>query len=256
MASAKEVLIWGIHPILETLRRHPELVLEVITQERQPSAKQQEIIDLAARQKIPLRHQPHLPLPPGEPQPNHQGVAARLKGFPACELPDLLDLDGESAPTLVALDSIQDPHNLGAIIRSAAGAGANGVIIPKDRCAPLEGAAAKVAAGTMSLIRICRVTNLVEALMELKEAGYWIFGAEGGAGNSIYNTDLSGKACLVIGSEGKGLRPLVRKQCDFLISIPMSGQVESLNASVAAGVMLFEMARQKSLARQITSKKA
>ena len=255
MANPREVLIWGIHPILETLRHHPGLVLEIITQARQASAKQQEIIDLAQGQKIPVRHQPHLPLPPGPP-PNHQGVVARLKGLPTYALQDLLASDGLLSPTLVALDSIQDPHNLGAIIRSAAAAGASGVIIPKDRSAPLEGAATKVAAGSMSLIRICQVTNLVEALMELKEAGYWIFGAEGASGNSIYTTDLTGKACLVIGSEGKGLRPLVRKQCDFLISIPMAGHVESLNASVAAGVMLFEIARQKSPAPQIIMKKS
>ncbi|NTV13693.1 MAG: 23S rRNA (guanosine(2251)-2'-O)-methyltransferase RlmB [Desulfobulbaceae bacterium] len=257
MANSREVLIWGIHPILETLRHNPELVLEIITQNRPVSAKQQEIVDGAERRGIPVRQQPRLPLPPGAPQPNHQGVMARLRGIPTCELQDLLDgADSPGAPTLVALDSIQDPHNLGAIIRSAAAAGASGVLIPKDRSAPLEGAAAKVAAGSMSLIRICRVTNLVEALLELKEAGYWIFGAEGASGKSIYDSDLSGKACLVIGSEGKGLRPLIRKQCDFLISVPMAGQVESLNASVAAGVMLFEIARQKSPARQAIPKKS
>ncbi len=256
MSNSTGVLIWGIHPILETLRNHPGLVLEIITQERQASAKQQEIIELAELRGIHLRHQPQLPLPPG-PQPNHQGVVARLKRLPSYALQDLLDAgNGLVAPTLVALDSIQDPHNLGAIIRSAAAAGATGVIIPKDRSAPLDGAAAKVAAGTMNLIKICVVTNLVDALLEIKEAGYWIFGAEGASGKSIYENDLSGKACLVIGSEGKGLRPLVRKQCDFLISIPMSGQVESLNASVAAGVMLFEIARQKSPARQVTPQKS
>jgi len=256
MASPRGVLIWGIHPILETLRHHPELVLEIITQDRLPSPKQQKIADLAKELGLPLHHQPQLPLPPGEQNLNHQGIVARLRGFPAYELPDLLSGDDRGTPTLVALDSIQDPHNLGAIIRSAAAAGAYGVIIPKDRSAPLEGTAAKVAAGTMNLVRICLVTNLVDALLELKEAGYWIFGAEGASGTSIYQTDLSGKVCLVIGSEGKGLRPLVRKQCDFLISIPMSAQVESLNASVAAGVMLFEIARQKSPAQQIIPKKS
>lgn len=256
MAQTREVLIWGIHPILETLRHHPGLILEIIIQERQASAKQREIIELAERRKIPLRNQSRLPLPPDDPQPHHQGVMARLRGVPTYELQDLLADDSPATPTLVALDSIQDPHNLGAIIRSAAAAGAAGVIIPKDRSAPLEGAAAKVAAGTTSLIRLCRVTNLVDALLELKEAGYWIFGAEGASGQSIYDTDLTGKACLVIGSEGKGLRPLVRKQCDFLISIPMAGQVESLNASVAAGVMLFEIARQKNPARQTSPKKS
>lgn len=247
MPPLKEVVIWGIHPVLETLRNNPGLVLEVCLQNRPLSGKLQEIAELAASRRIALQRPTRLPLPPGDPQPNHQGVMARLRSFPTCELQDLIDSAGSAAPTLVALDSIQDPHNLGAIIRSAAAAGAVGVIIPKDRSAPLEGAAAKVAAGTMSLIKICRVTNLVDALRELKDAGYWIFGAEGAGGKSMYDCDLRGKSCLVIGSEGKGLRPLVRKQCDYLITIPMVSQVESLNASVAAGVMLFEMRRQKVL---------
>jgi 23S rRNA (guanosine2251-2'-O)-methyltransferase len=248
MAPPREVLIWGIHPVMEALRGNPGLVREVITQGRPGSAKIQEIIDLAGRQGIPVSNPPRLPLPAGEVPANHQGVMARLKGFPTCSLEDLLSGPETSPPTLVALDSIQDPHNLGAIIRSAAAAGAAGVIIPKDRSAPLDGAAAKVAAGAMGRIKVCQVTNLVDSLRQLKEAGYWIYGAEGQSGQSIHATDLSGKLCLVIGSEGKGLRPLVRQQCDFLVAIPMSGLVESLNASVAAGVMLFEIVRQKEAA--------
>lgn len=244
MAPPREVLIWGIHPVLEALRSSPGLVREVITQGRPSSAKIQEILDLAGRQRIPVSNPARLPLPAGEVPANHQGVMARLKGFPTCELTDLLTAP-ETSPTLVALDSIQDPHNLGAIIRSAAAAGAAGVIIPKDRSAPLEGAAAKVAAGAMGRIKVCLVTNLADSLRQLKEAGYWIYGADGQSGESIHATDLRGKLCLVIGSEGKGLRPLIRQQCDFLVAIPMSGLVESLNASVAAGVMLFEIVRQK-----------
>jgi 23S rRNA (guanosine2251-2'-O)-methyltransferase len=246
MTAPREVLIWGIHPVLEALRTHPGMVREVITQGRPSSAKIQEILDLAERQSIPVSTPPRLPLPAGEVPANHQGVMARLKGFPTCGLEDLLSVPEAEPPTLVALDSIQDPHNLGAIIRSAAAAGATGVIIPKDRSAPLEGAAAKVAAGAMGRIRICLVTNLADSLRQLKDAGYWIYGADGQSGQSIHATDLTGKLCLVIGSEGKGLRPLIRQQCDFLVAIPMPGKLESLNASVAAGVMLFEIVRQKS----------
>lgn len=245
MAPPREVLIWGIHPVLEALCGNPGLVREVITQGRPSSAKIQEIIDLAGRQGITVSSPPRLPLPAGEVPANHQGVMARLKGFPTCSLEELLNGPEAAAPTLVALDSIQDPHNLGAIIRSAAAAGAAGVIIPKDRSAPLEGAAAKVAAGAMGRIKVCLVTNLADSLRQLKNAGYWIYGADGQSGQSIHATDLSGKLCLVIGSEGKGLRPLIKQQCDFLVAIPMSGLVESLNASVAAGVMLFEVVRQK-----------
>lgn len=254
MAPPRELLIWGIHPVMETLRGNPELVMEVITQGRPGSAKIQEIIDLAGHQRIPVSSPPHLPLPAGDVPVNHQGVMARLKRFPTCTLDDLLHFPKDSPPTLVALDSIQDPHNLGAIIRSAAAAGAAGVIIPKDRSAPLDGATAKVAAGAMGRIKVCLVTNLAESLRQLKDAGYWIYGADGQSGQNLHATDLSGKLCLVIGSEGKGLRPLVRQQCDFLVAIPMSGLVESLNASVAAGVMLFEIVRQKAGTSRPTGK--
>jgi 23S rRNA (guanosine2251-2'-O)-methyltransferase len=247
MGNNRDMLIWGIHPILETLKTQPTLITEIFIQERTGSGRLQEIVDLAAVHGIRVSRPARLPSPAGQEAVNHQGVLARLKSFPACELEDLIEAPETSAPTLVALDSIQDPHNLGAIIRSAAGAGAAGVIIPKDRSAPLTGAAAKVAAGALTRIRICRVTNLADSLMQLKDAGYWIFGAEGGSGQSLFQADLHGKICLVIGSEGKGLRPLVRKHCDFLLDIPLSAGVESLNAAVAAGVILFEIARQKAL---------
>jgi 23S rRNA (guanosine2251-2'-O)-methyltransferase len=254
MENNRDMLIWGVHPILETLKTRPTLITEIFIQEKSGSGRLQEIVDLAAAHGIPVRRPARLPSPAGPEPVNHQGVLARLKSFPACELPDLIDDPETSEPTLVALDSIQDPHNLGAIIRSAAGAGATGVIIPKDRSAPLTGAAAKVAAGALNRIRICRVTNLADSLRQLKEAGYWIYGAEGGAGQSLFQAELRGKICLVIGSEGKGLRPLVRKHCDFFLDIPLAAGVESLNASVAAGVILFEIARQKALRTEQGSK--
>ncbi len=247
MDNNRDMLIWGIHPILETLKTRPTLITEIFIQDRSGSGRLQEIVALASTHGIPVSRPARLPVPAGPEPVNHQGVLASLKSFPACKLEDLIDVPETSEPTLVALDSIQDPHNLGAIIRSAAGAGATGVIIPKDRSAPLSGAAAKVAAGALNRIRICRVTNLADSLRQLKEAGYWIFGAEGGSGQSLFRTDLRGKICLVIGSEGKGLRPLVRKHCDFLLDIPLAAGVESLNASVAAGVIMFEIARQKAL---------
>lgn len=254
MSDHSDTLIWGIHPVLETLKTRPTLITEIYLQQGGGSGKLQEILDLAASHGILVRRP--VPLPdPGTAEPvNHQGVMARLKPLPACDLEDLIDSPGSSQPTLVALDSIQDPHNLGAIIRSAAGAGVSGVIIPKDRSAPLSGAAAKVAAGALNRIRICRVTNLADSLIRLKEAGYWIYGAEGGSGQSLFRADLHGSICLVIGSEGRGLRPLVRKHCDFLLGIPLAAGVESLNASVAAGVFLFEIARQKSLHSESANK--
>ena len=145
----------------------------------------------------------------------------------------------------MACDSIQDPPNLGAIIRSAQAAGVNQLIVTRERSAPLGGTAEKSSAGAMSRVNICRVTNLSEALKKIKNAGGWIFGAvKDDEAQSIYHTDFNLPVCLVVGNEGSGLRPLVKRHCDVLVSIPMAGEIDSLNSSVAAAVILFEMLRQ------------
>ncbi len=152
----------------------------------------------------------------------------------------------QNIKVLMICDSLQDPHNLGAIIRSALASGAAGVIVTRERSAPLGGTAAKASAGAMSHIAICQVTNLVAALKDLKNAGFWIFGAvKESEAQSLYATDLTVPSCLVVGSEGKGIRPLVKRECDVLISIPMAGTLDSLNSSVAAAVILFEARRQQ-----------
>lgn len=176
---------------------------------------------------------------------------ARVQQIATVSLEALLaDLEqSPDAPILLALDSIQDPHNLGAIIRSAAAVGVKAILLPKDRSAPLSGTVAKVAVGAMAHVTICSVTNLVSALKDLQGHGFWVFGAAGEANQTLYEADFAGKVCLVVGGEGKGLRPLVRSQCDHLVSIPMQHGLDSLNASVATGVILFEMARQRSLAK-------
>ena len=152
---------------------------------------------------------------------------------------------GAKPPLLLILDSIQDPHNLGAILRSAAAFGVDGVIIPKDRSAPLSGTVMKTAAGTLPLLDICQTTNLAEAMLTLKKAGFWLYGAAGEAATSIFATSFSGPVCLVLGNEHKGIRPLLRRHCDFLLAIPLAAGVESLNVSVAAGIMLAEISRQR-----------
>jgi 23S rRNA (guanosine2251-2'-O)-methyltransferase len=241
MSAAHELLIWGIHPILEILRNAPEQIREISIQQPGSQKKLQEIISLAEQNRIKINSVAVLTIP-GEVNPNHQGALARLRENHPVDLNELLK--GQPA-LLVALDSISDPHNLGSIIRSAAAAGAGGILIPKDRAAQITGTVAKVAAGALAHIKICQVTNLSDALRALKDSGYWIFGAAGEGHQTVYQADFSGPTCLVIGSEGKGIRPLVRKQCDFLINIPMRRKINSLNASVAAGIILFEVARQK-----------
>jgi 23S rRNA (guanosine2251-2'-O)-methyltransferase len=148
-------------------------------------------------------------------------------------------------PLLLALDSIQDPHNLGAIIRSAVAAGVNGIILPRDRSVSITGTVIRISAGAVYHIDICMVTNLVSSIKSLKKNGIWIFGTTKDGARPIYDIDLTLPACLVIGSEGKGMRPLVAKQSDLLITIPMQSSLDSLNASVAAGIILFEIVRQR-----------
>lgn len=241
-------IIWGIHPILELLRSRPDHISEITIQESRSRARLHEIIELAEKHNLKVRFSKQLKIPAGTGKINHQGISARVAPCPAVSLEKLLEITGKStkSPILLALDNIIDPHNLGAIIRSAAAAGVSGIILPKDRSAPLSATAAKISAGALSHITICRVTNLVSAIKNLQKEGFWIFGAHGSADRSIYETDFSEPTCLVIGSEGKGIRPLVKKQCDFLISIPMQGPLDSLNASVAAGIILFEIVRSRS----------
>jgi len=146
---------------------------------------------------------------------------------------------------LLLLDGITDPHNFGAILRSAEVAGCQGVIVPKDRSCPVTPVVEKTAAGALSYLPLCRVTNLSRAIEDLKQAGIWCYGLAGEEGaQNLYGTDLSGNLALVIGSEGKGLRPNIRSHCDGLLSIPMHGRIDSLNASVAAAVAMFEVVRQ------------
>lgn len=230
---------------METLSGQPRQVREIIVQKSGNSGKIQKIIDLARSHNIKIRFLAEIKIP-GAGRVNHQGVAAKISAVATMSIESLLATvrDNENS-LIVALDSIQDPHNLGAIIRSSCAAGAIGMIITKDRAAPLGGTAAKVAAGAINKLNICQVTNLAESLKKLKDARFWVYGADATADKTIFESDFSGPVCLVIGSEGAGIRPLVRQQCDFLVKIPMSGPTESLNASVAAGIVLFEVVRQK-----------
>ncbi|MEI6306877.1 MAG: 23S rRNA (guanosine(2251)-2'-O)-methyltransferase RlmB, partial [Deltaproteobacteria bacterium] len=176
-----------------------------------------------------------------------QGVALMVEPFLYAGLDELLAGIEQSgrAGFLLVLDGIQDPHNLGALIRSAACAGCDGVIIPKDRAAGITPTVEKASAGAVETIPVSMVTNIAQTLQSLKGSGYWVYGLSEEAGHSLYNVDFQGKVVLLIGSEGEGIRPLVRKQCDAVMSIPHYGGVASLNASVAGGIALFEAARRR-----------
>ena len=177
----------------------------------------------------------------------HQGVVAVAAAREYCTLEDILDRAEQlgQAPFVVVCDGLEDPRNLGAVIRCAECAGAHGVVIPRHRSAGITAAADKASAGAAEHMLIARVPNLAAALQTMKQRGLWIYGAEAGGGSPLWKTDMRGPICLVIGSEGAGMSRLVREACDFVMSIPLLGKVNSLNASAAAAVLLYEIVRQR-----------
>ena len=247
-------LLWGIHPVFEALEQETDRVCEVILVKDRKGGKREEIIEKARTAGIKVNFVASLRLL-GEnaSQVRHQGVLAKMSQTSLMPFDDLVVkfetlVKQEKNPRIIVLDTLQDPHNIGAIIRSAHASGFDAVLLTRERSAPIGGTAAKSAAGAMSHIDICQVTNLAQSLQRLKTAGAWVFGAIKDAdAQSLYASDLVLPACIIVGSEGSGIRPLVRKQCDVLLSIPMEGQLDSLNSSVAAGVIMFEMLRQRQL---------
>jgi len=240
-------VLFGIGPVRELIASRPKSVVVIYTSS---DAAAREIGPLAKRHGLAVepRTRAELDLLAG-PGAVHQGVVAIAGELAYADLDDLIDAwRGRSEPALfVALDGVQDPHNLGAIVRSAHIFGAHGVIIPRDRSASVTAVATKASAGATERIGIAQVTNLARALDQLKEAGVWTVALAAGEGaTAIWELDATDSICLVVGSEGAGIRRLVAQRCDFRAAIPMRGAgVGSLNASVAAGVALYEVARQR-----------
>ncbi len=177
---------------------------------------------------------------------NHQGVAAYVAAHEYAQVSDILEAAEKKnePPFVIICDSLEDPHNLGAIIRTADAAGAHGVIIPERRSVSLSWSVGKTSAGAVEYVPVARVTNLTNLIDELKEKGFWVYGADMN-GEDCFSVDFSGAVALVIGSEGKGLSRLVKEKCDFIVSLPMKGQINSLNASVAAGIIMYDIARKR-----------
>lgn len=241
----KGELIFGVNPVKESLqstRGAYNLYVQISASDH----RVEKIIKLAEQRGVAVHRREKLDLTKMCASSHHQGIALEVEPFRYTDLNDLLASisDGGKSGFLLVLDGIQDPHNLGALIRSAACAGAQGVIIPKDRACGVTAAAEKSSAGAVETIAVVQVTNVAQSLATLKESGYWIYGLAGEAKQSVYEINFSGNVVLVIGSEGEGIRPLVRKQCDVVMSIPQYGGIESLNASVAGGIALFEVARK------------
>ncbi len=246
---AKQDLIFGIHAVMAALRRDASQLSELYVAEGgRKNPRLHEIIDLAEQGGIPVLFQSRDELDALAANGVHQGVVARgAASAPVLSEHDLLALvqNLREPALLLVLDGVQDPHNLGACLRSADAAGVHAVIAPKDRAVGLTPTVRKVACGGADHVPFVQVTNLARTLRELKDAGVWLVGAAGDAPDSLYQTDLRGPIAIVMGAEDKGLRRLTQEQCDFLVHIPMAGSVESLNVSVAAGVCLFEAVRQR-----------
>jgi 23S rRNA (guanosine2251-2'-O)-methyltransferase len=236
------MLIYGINPVLEALRAGR--VKELRVSER-AGGRAIDAIKSADREGIVVRR-----VTPGELDRLthggvHQGIAAEVRPVDRYDVADLVQ-GARDTPLIVVLDGIEDPHNVGAILRTADAAGVDGVIRQSRRAAPLDGAAAKASAGAVSHVKVADVVNIARALEELKEAGVWTVGLAGDSAKRLDQVDLTVPTALVLGAEGSGLRRLVRDRCDWLASIPMRGHVQSLNVSVAAGIALFEAVRQRS----------
>lgn len=237
--------VTGFHAVEEALAAGRALERIVIARGRH-GERVEAIVQLAKAYSVPVRFEDRQQLDRVSGTRDHQGVAALAAAKPAVDLEELLRMNVKNQPNLlVLLDGIEDPHNLGAIIRSSLAAGAIGVVIPERRAAGLSDTVERASAGALAHLPVARVKNLVRAMEDIKEAGYWLVGLDERAQKDLTEVDLKGPVGVVLGGEGEGLHELTRKRCDFLVSIPTRGPVRSLNASVAAGIVLFEVVRQR-----------
>jgi 23S rRNA (guanosine2251-2'-O)-methyltransferase len=242
MSATKERVVFGFHAVLSRLRSEPASVLEVLLDEQRNDTRVKDLVAAAERSKVRVMRVPTQRLDGfGE---RHQGVVARINlENLAVDLEDVLE--GREKPFLLVLDGVTDPHNLGACLRVANAAGADAVVAPKDRAAGITPTVSKVASGAAEATPYVMVTNLARTLADLKERNIWVVGTDERAEKTLYETDLPDSIAWVLGAEGEGMRRLTRESCDFLVRIPMQGEVESLNVSVAAGIVLFETARRR-----------
>jgi 23S rRNA (guanosine2251-2'-O)-methyltransferase len=248
MSTKHSETVYGMHAVRVMLERHPERVLTVRLAEQRDDPRARAIEELARRHQRPVQRVDMHSLRQQLGDVAHQGVTAEIAALPPWSEDELVAaLEVARAPLLLALDGVQDPHNLGACLRTADACGALAVIVPRDRAAQVTATVRKVAAGAAETTPVVAVTNLVRALKLLKEAGLWIVGADAAAAKPARDVDLRGPIVLVLGAEGSGLRQLTRQNCDFLVSLPQRGAVESLNVSVAAAMLLYEAVRQREM---------
>ncbi|MBQ3391492.1 MAG: 23S rRNA (guanosine(2251)-2'-O)-methyltransferase RlmB [Clostridia bacterium] len=242
----QEGVIAGRNAVMEALKGGAALEKIFVTRgERQGSIVR--ILALAREKKVPIQEADRVKLDYLSGITTHQGIVAYLSQTTYCTVEEMLEIARQKGepPFLILCDEVADPHNLGAILRTAEIAGAHGVIVPRHRGVGITPTVAKASAGAVFHVPVAKVTNLVRTMEELKQKGVWIYGTDAAASSDLYETDLTGSLVLVVGSEGAGMSRLVRETCDFLVSIPMYGKINSLNASVAAGIVMYEVVRQR-----------
>jgi len=242
--------IFGLHAVKQVLENTPEIILSALIQESIQSDSVSSINESLNKLGVSIQTVPRTTLSKMVKNQNHQGVILEVRKAAKKtehDLDDVLEQNQGGNPLYLILDSVQDPHNLGACIRTADAAGVTAVIIPNDRAASINETVRKVASGAVENVTVISVVNLVRAMKKVKEAGVWVIGTAGNAEQTIYDLDLKIPTAIVMGGEGKGMRDSVQKECDYTASIPIHGEVESLNVSVAAGVALYEVIRQRRL---------
>jgi 23S rRNA (guanosine2251-2'-O)-methyltransferase len=243
------MVIEGRRPVIEALRGSRRVDRVVVAAGAAERGTLADLLELAAEDGVPVETVPRSLLDARAESGAHQGVAAVVSQVESIGLDELLaiPLGGTEPPFFLALDGIEDPHNLGALARSAEAAGCHGIVLPRHRSAPLSATAVKSSAGALEHLPVAEVANLTRALERLRAAGLWCIGLDGGAESSLFGLELADEpVCVVVGSEGAGLHRLVRETCDLLVRIPMAGRVASLNASVAGALALFEVRRRRS----------
>ena len=249
MAAVKTEILYGFHPVYEALRAGRRAFHEIYILKQSQNRRIEQIRKAAGRQNILLKEASPEELQAIAGAVSHQGVLARVSVYPLADAANLSVnvLSATHSPFFLLLDHIVDPHNLGAIVRSALCAGVDGVIIPKDRSAFPTPLVSRISAGALEYMPVAQVNNIVRFVKTLKHQDIWIIGLDQNAEQSIYRTDLTGAIGLVVGGEQKGIRALVKRNCDLLISIPQNGPVGSLNASVAGAIAMYEAFRQRRL---------
>ncbi len=251
--------IYGLIPVLEALRAGGKKLEQITIAEGAKHERLRELVDLARQSRVPVHRVPRLVLDRALPGVTHQGVVARSAAAMYRDATELLDELGSQVttatpPLILGLDAVEDPRNLGAILRTAECAGVGGVFIPERRAVGLTATVAKTAAGALEHIPVARVTNLVQLIEQLKQRNIWVVGAAADGASDYTDWDWTVASALFLGGEGTGLHRLVRERCDTLVRIPLRGRIESLNVSVAAGVILFEALRQRKARTDLAGK--